>query len=311
MSQVSFQLLPVLKEGEGLEENDDVTISIIDKQNSWTVVHRWKKNMKNQKDSLSEKWTKQQRQNFERFGDILYEELYKDFHVSEHATPVPNLPQPQIQLQQHPVLQQQPVAQPQPPVLPPQQPVAVPPQLPAPQPNQPALLQPPQGVQLPLPRIVIMPAMPRHTPYIQKRCLPPIPEDNKPIEPRRQKLKDQDVPVVKVSSGGSPPQVEVQLGWRGWPDLVGPADDKLRDAFEWPTYTLPREKTTIRVTPLSRRSCVTNVSNTANISKICSLTCRGHCWTSISVYKEYGKTPRQYLLEAEALEKKYKKEIKR
>ncbi len=74
MPQISFDPLPVLKEGEGLEENEDVAISIVDGHNSWTVVHRKKKN-KNEKDSLSEKWTKQPKENFVHFGDIWYQEL--------------------------------------------------------------------------------------------------------------------------------------------------------------------------------------------------------------------------------------------
>jgi hypothetical protein len=74
MPQVSFQPLPVLKEGEGLEENDDVTISIVDGQNSWTQVQRKKKNKK-RKNHLSEKWNKQQKENFVKvhFGDIWYQ----------------------------------------------------------------------------------------------------------------------------------------------------------------------------------------------------------------------------------------------
>jgi hypothetical protein len=64
MPQITFDPLPVLKEGEGLEENENLAISIVDGHNSWTVVQRKKKNKK-KKDDLSEKWTKQQRQNFE------------------------------------------------------------------------------------------------------------------------------------------------------------------------------------------------------------------------------------------------------
>ena len=73
MPQITFDPLPVLKEGEGLEENDNVAINIVDENNSWTVVRRSKKNKK-KKDIASEKWNKQQRQNFERFGDIWYQE---------------------------------------------------------------------------------------------------------------------------------------------------------------------------------------------------------------------------------------------
>jgi hypothetical protein len=105
MPQISFYLLPILKEGEGLEENEVVAISIVDGHKSWTVVQRKKKNKK-KKDSLSEKWTKQQRENFVCFGDIWYQEPYKDYHFSEHTAPVANAPQPQQQLQQQPVLQQ-------------------------------------------------------------------------------------------------------------------------------------------------------------------------------------------------------------
>jgi hypothetical protein len=143
MPQISFDPLPVLKEGEGLEENEEVAISIVDGHNTWTVVQRKKKNSKKKKDSLSEKWTKQQKENFVHFGDIWQQEPYINYHVAEHFTPVANIPQPQQQPQQLPVLQQQqPVQQPQP-VLPPQQPAVLPPQLPAIQPNQPTLLPPP------------------------------------------------------------------------------------------------------------------------------------------------------------------------
>jgi hypothetical protein len=156
MPQITFDPLPVLKEGEGLEENENLAISIVDGHNSWTLVKRKKKN-KRKKDDLSEKWTKQQKENFERFGDIWYQEPYKNYHVSDFATPAVAAPQPQAQIQQQPVLQQQPVGQPQPPVLPPQQPIVVPPQLLPPQPIQAAPLQPPQNVQPPIPTIVVTP----------------------------------------------------------------------------------------------------------------------------------------------------------
>jgi len=128
MPQITFDPLPVLKEGEGLEENDNVTINIVDEHNSWTVVKRNKKNKK-KKDTASEKWNKQQKENFEKFGDIWYQEPYENYRVADHDTPAAQAPQPQAQVQQQPVLQQQPAGLPQPPVLPPQQPVAVPPQL--------------------------------------------------------------------------------------------------------------------------------------------------------------------------------------
>jgi len=111
MPQITFDPLPVLKEGEGLEENDNVTINIVDEHNSWTVVKRNKKNKK-KKDTASEKWNKQQKENFEKFGDIWYQEPYENYRVADHDTPAAQAPQPQAQVQQQPVLQQQPAGLP-------------------------------------------------------------------------------------------------------------------------------------------------------------------------------------------------------
>ncbi len=44
MPQISFEPLPVLKEGEGIEESENLAISIVDGQNSWTIVQKKKKN---------------------------------------------------------------------------------------------------------------------------------------------------------------------------------------------------------------------------------------------------------------------------
>ncbi len=108
MPQISAAPLPVLNEGEDLEENEDVAINIVDEHSSWTVV---KKKKKNKKYSDAVKWTKQQKKNFEQFGDPWYQEPYKYYHAAAHNTPVVVPPQPQQQ-QQQPVLQQQPVVQP-------------------------------------------------------------------------------------------------------------------------------------------------------------------------------------------------------
>jgi hypothetical protein len=211
MPQISFDPLPVLKEGKGFEENDNIAINIVDGHNSWTVVRQKKKN-KNKKDTLSEKWTKQQKENFMRFGDIWYQEPYDNYCVADHDTPAAQAPQPQVQVQQQPVLQQQPAGLPQPPLLPPQQPVIVPPQLLAPQPIQAAPLQLPQGAQPPAPKIVIMPPPPQRTPKVQKRHLEAIPEEDEATGWRRPKIKDVDVPTAQGSSGGGSPQALEQLG---------------------------------------------------------------------------------------------------
>ena len=76
MPQVSFQPLPVLQEGEGLEieenekeVNDGVTINFVYGEDSWTLVQRCKNNKK-KKDNLCEKWNNQQKENFQLFGNI-------------------------------------------------------------------------------------------------------------------------------------------------------------------------------------------------------------------------------------------------
>ncbi len=231
MPQLTFDPLPILKEGEGLEENDNIAINIVDKHNSWTVVRR-KKKKKKKKDTLSEKWTKQQKENFERFGDIWYQEPYDNYRIADHDTPAAQAPQPQAQVQQQPVLQQQPVGQPQLPVLPPQQPVVVPPQLLPAQPVQAAPLQPPQAVQPAIPNIVITPPPPQRTPQVQKRQLKAIPEEDEATGSRRPKIEAEDVsPTQGASGGGLSPKME-QLGRRGREDSDSDTDERLRDIFE-------------------------------------------------------------------------------
>jgi hypothetical protein len=101
MPQISAAPLPVLNEGEDLEENEDVAINIVDEHSSWTVV---KKKKKNKKYTDIVKWTKQQKKNFKRFGDPWYQEPYKYYNAAAHDTPVAVALQPQQQLQQQPVL---------------------------------------------------------------------------------------------------------------------------------------------------------------------------------------------------------------
>ncbi len=69
MPQVTFQPLPVLQEGEELEEeeiekdiNSSVTVNFVTGEDSWILV-QWCKKNKVIKDSKNEKWNVQQRQN--------------------------------------------------------------------------------------------------------------------------------------------------------------------------------------------------------------------------------------------------------
>jgi hypothetical protein len=239
----------------------------------------------------------------------------KNYHVTEHSTPVANIPQPQQQLQQQPVLQQQPAPQPQQPVLLPQLPIVLPPQLPAPQPNQPALLPLPVVPRNSPPWIVVMPPPPRRTPEVQKCCLPAIPEDDEPVETRRPRFEDVDIPATKVPLGGSPYKVEVQLRWGGQPDLRQPAAEGLWHAFEHLALS-PDQKERVgpaeiptfspgeRVSPEFGPTIL--VSN--KLSKAAAGPLSHRTWW---MENNLANTLLKRLKEAEALEKKKKKELKK
>ena len=95
MLLITLQLLPILKRGEGLQdENEDnqheqLTINILNNKEGWTIVHH-KKKKQQPKTNKSDKWSKQQKINFERYGDIWYKPPYKNYHVWEEG-PVANL----------------------------------------------------------------------------------------------------------------------------------------------------------------------------------------------------------------------------
>ncbi len=229
MPQISYDPLPVLNEGGDLEVNSDVAINIVDEHSSWTVV---KKKRQNKKFWNTLKWNKQQKKNFEQFGDPWYQEPYKYYHAASHDTPVAGPVQPQQQLQQQPVLQPQPVVQPQPGLPPPQQPVVVPPQLPAGQLIQPAPVQPQPVAPVAVPRVVITPPPQERTPKIQKRRLPAIPEEDEATATRRPKVEVQSPPEIKPSPRSSTPQENVQLGRRRHQDFYRSRDEEFRGVFE-------------------------------------------------------------------------------
>ncbi len=314
MPQITFDPLPVLKEGEGLEENDNVTINIVNGHNSWTVVRRKKKN-KNKKDTLSEKWTKQRKENFEQFGDIWYQEPYDNYHVADHDTPAAKAPQPQAQVQQQPVLQQQPAGLPQPPMLPPQQPVIVPPQLLAPQPLPAAPLQLWQGVQPPVPKIVITPSPPQRTPKIQKCCLEAIPEEDEATGSPRPKMEAEDVLAAQGALGGGPPKTLDQLGRRRQADLSTTADEQLRDIFEQLALS-PERKISLTSPPSSGedttpafQSALSSPKTPKRVLLPPGATAGPLSQCTQQMEKDFADTLYKRLLETEALEKKKKKEL--
>ncbi len=94
MPQVTFHPLPIPKGGEGLQdknEDNQLTINILNNEEGWTIVRRKKKKKKQAKTNKSDGWNKQQKINFERYGDIWYEPPYKNYRTCDEE-PIAFLP---------------------------------------------------------------------------------------------------------------------------------------------------------------------------------------------------------------------------
>jgi hypothetical protein len=74
-----------------IDTNDGITVNFVDRDSSWTLVQRCKKK-KVKKDNKSEKWNAQQKENFERFGDIYQGVPYKSYRNVDIRPPVANIP---------------------------------------------------------------------------------------------------------------------------------------------------------------------------------------------------------------------------
>ena len=313
MPQISYAPLPVLNKGGDLEGNNDVAINIVDEHSSWTVV---KKKKPNKKFSNNLKWNKQQKKNFEQFGDPWYQEPYEHYHAASHDTPVAGHPQPQQQ-QHQPVLQQQPVVQPQPLLLPPQQPAVLPPQIPVGQPVQPAPVQPQPIAPVAVPQIIITPPPPERTPKVQKRRLPAIPEEDEATATRRPKVENPDTPTAASSPGGSPPQAHVRLGRQRHQDTTEHDDDRLREVFE--QLNLTPEFELLHASPASSDDEAINTN--VKIEPRSPITPKPvfpsppgatggpPSQRTRQMEKDFANTQYKRLLEAEALEKKKRKEL--
>jgi hypothetical protein len=207
-------------------------------------------------------------------------------------------------------------------VLPPQQPVVVPPQLLPAQPVQAAPLQPPQIIQPAIPNIVITPPPPQRTPQVQKRRLEAIPEEDEATGSRRPKIEAEDVsPPQGASGGGLSPKME-PLGRRGREDSDSDSDERLRDVFkklnltpehelliaspassddELPVFkTAPSTPSTPKPAPPSPKGAPPSLKG-AQAGPPSQRTRQ--------MEKDFANTQYKRLLEAEALEKKKKKEL--
>jgi hypothetical protein len=278
-----------------------------------------RKRRKTKKYSNTVKWTKQQKKNFEQFGDPWYQEPYKYYHAATHSTPVAVPPQPQQQQQQQPqpVLQQQPVVQLQPLLPLPQQPIVLPPQLPVGQLIQPALVQPQPAAPVAVPQIIVTPPPLDRTPNVQKRWIPTIPEEDEATATRQPKVENPDFPAAASSPGGSPPQAHIRLGWQRHRDPAGDDDDRLREVFEQLNLTtefelLEASPTSSDDEPASSAFKIEPQSpTTPKRAPPSPLGATGGppSQRTRQMEKDFANTHYKWLLEAEALEKKKRKEL--
>jgi hypothetical protein len=191
-----------LQEGEGLEvdksekdTNEGITVNFVDGDSSWTLVQRCKKK-KTKKDNKSEKWNAQQRENFERFGDIYQGVPYKSYRNVDIGPPVANIPLQQPAAQ-HPIAPQAPVvaAPVQPPIIPP----------------APGAIA--AGAPLPVPLIVVTPPTRPITPGGQKRpWLQAIPEEDGDDLPEPQRARFQSSSSSSSDDFNTPPDTPAKPG---------------------------------------------------------------------------------------------------
>jgi hypothetical protein len=235
--QVTSDPLPIFEGGEGLEnENnrqEEISINFVNGDNGWTLVQ--KKKCKKITNDLKGKWNKRQKKNFVHFGDPYYQEPCKYYHEVDISTPVANLllqqPVANLSLRQPPIANvplQQPLAN-----VPLLQPAANWP-LQQPPPLQPAVLPAPlpAAPQLPPPLIVITPSPLKCTPEICKRILQAIPEEDKPVDPRQQRIEDTQLPLPLALSPAMLQQLAAKLEQPAREGLQPEVDEGLRDTLE-------------------------------------------------------------------------------
>ncbi len=215
------------------------------------------------------------------------------------------------------MLQQQPVVQPQPLLPPPQQPIVLPPQLPVGQLIQPAPVQLQPAAPVAAPQIIVTPPPPDRTPKVQKRRLPAIPEEDEATATRRPKVENPDSPAAASSLGGSPSQAHIRLGRQRHQDTTGDDDERLREVFE--QLNLTPEFELLEVSPTSSddepASPAVKIEPQSPIMpkpappSPLGATGGPPSQRTQQMEKDFANTQYKWLLEAEALEKKKRKEL--
>ena len=202
-------------------------------------------------------------------------------------------------------------------MLPPQQPVVVPPQLLPAQPLQAAPLQPPQVAPPAIPNVVITPPSPPRTPKVQKRRLEAIPEEDEATGSRRPKVEAEDIPPAQGASGGGLSQKMVQLGRGRRSDSDSDSDEQLRDVFKKLNLT-PEHEMFIASPDSSEDDDALPVFKTAPSSPLTpkpappsplGVKAGPPSQRTRQMEKDFVATQLKRLNEAEALEKRKKKEL--
>jgi hypothetical protein len=195
----------------------------------------------------------------------------------------------------------------------------VPPQLLPAQPLQAAPLQPPQVAPPAIPNIVITPPPPPRTPKVQKRRFEAIPEEDEATGSRRPKVEAEDIPPAQGASGGGLSQKMVQLGRGRRSDSDSDPDEQLRDVFKKLNLT-PEHEMFIASPDSSEDEDALPVFKTAPSSpltpkpappSLVGVQTGPPSQRTRQMEKDFANTQYKRLLEAEALEKKKKKELAR
>jgi hypothetical protein len=157
----------------------------------------------------------------------------------------------------------------------------------------------------------------RTTPKVQKCRLPAIPEEDEATATRHPKVENPDSPATTRSPGGNPSQAHVQLGRQRHRDTTGDDDERLREVFE--QLNLTPEFELLEASPTSSddepASPAFKIEPQSPITpKPASPSPLGATGGPPSQHmrqmeKDFANMQYKRLLEAEALEKKKRKEL--
>jgi hypothetical protein len=168
-----------------------------------------------------------------------------------------------------------------------------------------------------VPQVIVTPAPPERTPKVQKRRMPAIPEEDEATATRRPKVENPDTTTTTSSPGGSPPQAHVRLGRQQHRDTTEHNDDRLREVFE--QLNLTPEFELLQASPASSDDEAINPN--VKIEPRSPITPKPAppsppgatggppSQRTRQMEKDFANTQYKRLLEAEALEKKKRKEL--